>query len=305
MKKNRRMKRYFQGICCLTLLLVTACSHSSSDDYPTDYPKSHAITKEEVKFPDFPENETLIAQGTAIVDYSHVSQGYIGAKLLQDQSKVKIRVEKDGKQYHHDLLKINEWTTFPLQMGSGTYHFVILKNIEGTRYARVAEKKINVTLDSELIPFLYPNQVVDYHQDSKVVDLSFSLTKDDQTDLQRIKTLYEYVLDCLDYDDSKADNVANVYVLPDLDIILDKGKGICFDYASLLTALCRIQGFPARVITGQTEIEYHAWVEIYLEGKGWINPKYEFKGESWTMIDPTFDDSGSDYEGAYEEVYKY
>lgn len=305
MKRNSQMKRYFQIICCLTLLLLTACSDSSSDDYPTSYPKSDAITKEEVKFPAFPKKKTLKAQGTAIIDYSHANQGYIGAQLLQNQKRVKIRVEKDGKQYHHDLINKGEWTTFPLQMGSGTYHLVILKNIEGKRYAHVAETQINVTLDNELVPFLYPNQVVDYNKNSKVVDLSFSLTKDDQTDLERIKTLYEYVLDRLDYDNSKADNVSQVYVLPDLDKAIKEGKGICFDYASLLTALCRIQGIPARVITGETEIEYHAWVEIYLEGKGWINPKYEFAEKSWTMVDPTFDDSGSDYEGAYAEVYKY
>ena len=50
---------------------------------------------------------------------------------------------------------------------------------------------------------------------------------------------------------------------------LKNGSGICFDYASLLAALCRIQGIPARVIVGWTDIEYHAWVEIYLENEGW------------------------------------
>lgn len=300
-----RVKKYLQYICCLSVLILSACSSASSDQYPTEYPQSQAISKAEVKFPEFPHQKTLKAQGTAVIDYSHASQGYIGAKLFEDNKKVKIRVEKDGKQYHHDLINKNEWTTFPLQMGNGTYELVILKNIEGNKYARVAQKQIQVTLENEFLPFLYPNQVVDYDKDSQVVDLSFSLTKENHNDLERLKTLYEYVIDCLDYDNSKAKNVSNVYVLPDLDKAIEEGKGICFDYASLLAALCRVQGFPARVITGETEIEYHAWVEVYLEGKGWINPKYEFQEKSWTMVDPTFDDSGSDYEGAYVEVFRY
>lgn len=299
-----RIKKYLQGICCISLLFLTACSKESTQ-YPTDYPPSNAISKEEIKFPLFPNELTLNAPQTAIIDYSNASQGYIGAKLLQDYTKVKIRVEKDGKQYHHDLINKDEWTTFPLQMGSGTYDLVILQNIEGNRYARVAQTQINVTLENELLPFLYPNQVVDYNENSQIIDLSFSLTKEDTNDLQRVKTLYEYVLECLDYDDSKASSVSDTYVLPNLDKAIQEGKGICFDYASLMAALCRVQGIPARVITGETEIEYHAWVEVYLEGKGWINPKYEFKDNTWTMMDPTFDDSRGDYEGAYQEVFRY
>lgn len=295
--------RLVKIIGCLSILLV-ACSFSK-EEYPTEYESSDPMSRDEIKFPSFPNDETLSDGSTAIIDYSHASFGYIGAKLLQkEDTRVKIRVEKDGKQYHHDLFLEDEWTTFPLQMGDGIYHLVILRNIEGKKYARVAETDIQVNLENEFMPFLYPNQVVDYKKDSQVVDLSFELTKEDTTDLQRVKTLFDYVVDHLDYDDSKAKNVSNVYVLPDLDVAINEGKGICFDYASLLAALCRIQGIPARVITGETEIEYHAWVEVYLEGKGWINPKYEFGGEEWELLDPTFDDSG-DYEGAYQEVFRY
>ena len=296
--------RLFHLFCIMSLLLVS-CSTNPQREYPTEYPHSESIKKNEVLYPNFPNKKTLSDGKSAVVDYSHTSLGYIGAKLLQeDNARVKIRVEKDGKQYHHDLFVEGEWTTFPLQMGNGIYQIVILKNIEGSKYARVAQKEVNVQIDNEFLPFLYPNQVVNYHKDSKVVDLSFELTKDNKTDLERVKTLFDYVVDHLNYDDSKAKNVSDVYVLPDLDLAISEGKGICFDYASLLAALCRVQKIPARVITGETEIEYHAWVEIYLEGKGWINPKYEFGGEMWQRLDPTFDDNG-DYEGIYREVYRY
>ena len=75
--------------------------------------------------------------------------------------------------------------------------------------------------------------------------------------------------------------------------------------ASLMAAMCRVQGIPCRVVVGATDIEYHAWCEIYLKGKGWINPKVYFKAKKWSLVDPTFADSGNDYEGKYQEDYHY
>ena len=120
---------------------------------------------------------------------------------------------------------------------------------------------------------------MDYTIDSYVYKKSFELVKEDRDDLTRIAHLFKYVVDTLDYDDQKAKDVSETFVLPDIDGSLKSHKGICFDYAASLAALCRIQGIPAKVIVGWTDIEYHAWVEIYLKDKGWINPKIYFKKE--------------------------
>ena len=171
---------------------------------------------------------------------------------------------------------------------------------------RYAPSTIDVQLPNDLVPYLYPNQIVDYTMDSYVYKKSFELVKDDRDDLTRIAHLFKYVVDTLDYDDQKAKDVSDTFVLPDIDGSLKSGKGICFDYAASLAALCRIQGIPAKVIVGWTDIEYHAWVEIYLKDTGWINPKIYFDKEKWNLVDPTFSDSkNSDYEGKYDEVYHY
>lgn len=56
------------------------------------------------------------------------------------------------------------------------------------------------------------------------------------------------------------------------------GKGVCQDYAHILTALCRLAGIPARYVTGMMVGEgfSHAWIEILAEGK-------------WYALDPTND----------------
>lgn len=66
--------------------------------------------------------------------------------------------------------------------------------------------------------------------------------------------------------------------------LFDAKEGYCEHFASAYAVLCRLAGIPARVVTGYSTGEYnpftglyevrlgdaHAWVEIYLEGIGWI-----------------------------------
>lgn len=54
------------------------------------------------------------------------------------------------------------------------------------------------------------------------------------------------------------------------------GRGVCQDYAHILTALCRLAGIPSRYAAGMTAGEgySHAWVEILTAGK-------------WYALDPT------------------
>lgn len=57
---------------------------------------------------------------------------------------------------------------------------------------------------------------------------------------------------------------------------VEKGEGVCQDYAHTFIALCRMDGIPARYSVGYLygEGETHAWVEI-------------FDGQRWCGMDPT------------------
>lgn len=274
-------------------------------DYPTDYPESPSHTQADILWPSALETQVFSDGVLAMVDYSQVEQGYISAKRLSDAGICKLQIAKEDKKYNYDLTK-TEYVSFPLQMGNGIYTLKILQQVEGTKYAVCASQEINVQLNDDKQCYLVPNQVVYYQPSSKVVSMSFEQTKEDTDDLTRVYHLFQYTIDTLDYDYKKADDVSDTYVLPDIDEAIDKKSGICFDYASMMAALCRVQGIPVKVIVGWTDIEYHAWVEVYLEHEGWINPKIYFEQKQWTLMDPTFADSkNADYEGKYEEVYRY
>lgn len=56
---------------------------------------------------------------------------------------------------------------------------------------------------------------------------------------------------------------------------LERGAGVCQDFAHLAIALLRHTGVPARYVSGYLyrpgaeEVETHAWVEAHLPGRGW------------------------------------
>lgn len=67
------------------------------------------------------------------------------------------------------------------------------------------------------------------------------------------------------------------------DQILKAKKGDCTEYSKALITLSRAAGFPARQLSGivlasnePLSFGYHAWVEVWLDGRG------------WTAVDPTW-----------------
>lgn len=303
MKKKRHLFLYI----CLICFLLTGCQ--SGTDYPSEYPETAAATKESIHWPTYPERSTISDGSLVMVDYSNVSQGYVGARLLSKSTKkIKVQIWKENtektEQYNYDL-SVLEYVSLPISSGSGSYIIKILENSEGTNYYIKASQTIQVQLEDDKLPYLYPNQTVNYTPKSEVINLSFELVQNDTDDLTRLYHLYNYVIENVVYDDEKAEKVKDIYLLPDLDGTIKTNKGICFDYAAVLAAMCRVQNIPAKVIVGYTDIEYHAWVEVYLEKEGWINPKIYFKENDWSLVDPTFDSNGSNYEGPYDPVKNY
>ena len=132
----------------------------------------------------------------------------------------------------------------------------------------------NVNLLSDHAPFLYPTQLMNYTKDSKCVKKAAELCKNAKNDVERLSAIYTYMIENVRYDREFAQNVQSGYI-PDPDQILERASGFSFDYASLMCAMLRSQGIPARMIIGDANLsvddrfEYHAWNEVYLEDEGW------------------------------------
>ena len=59
-----------------------------------------------------------------------------------------------------------------------------------------------------------------------------------------------------------------VYI-PDTNLVLEAGRGVCCDFASVFAAMCRSQGIPCAVATGYRNGGYHAWNFVYVDGE-WL-----------------------------------
>jgi transglutaminase-like putative cysteine protease len=105
----------------------------------------------------------------------------------------------------------------------------------------------------------------------QIVALAQELSRDKSTVCQKVRAFYDYVGDKLVYTNNGNNWGAQAALGP-------MGAD-CTEYASLLTALSRAQGIPARYYEGllylvrgtenlaKTE---HAWLDVYLPSSGWV-----------------------------------
>lgn len=234
------------------------------------------------------DNTTSYGTDTVTIDASHTDQGYVMVRYTGSNQKVKLQIETPKEDtYTYLLSQEQEYETFPLSGGDGGYSLTVLENVEGDMYSIAFAQDIDVVIDDEFLPFLYPNQYVCFTAESDAVSLGEELAEGMYSDLEVIESIYHYVISNITYDTEKATSVSYGY-LPDVDETLSTGKGICFDYAAVTASMLRSQRIPTRLEIGYAGEAYHAWISVYVEEVGWIDNIIEFDGSSWSLMDPTF-----------------
>ncbi|MCD8011921.1 MAG: transglutaminase-like domain-containing protein [Lachnospiraceae bacterium] len=299
------MKQYLpRPFCRLAAVLVicgllcTGCGQGGASDSASSGVASYKPGKTNVLKPVF--ETTDVSTDLLDMDLSHADQGYFTCLLKEDGTKVNIQISgPDGVTYKYFIETANEVTTFPLTAGDGTYIIIAYENIGDDQYTTLFSQPLEVELESEFLPFLYPNQYVNFTADSEAVTLAAELSVDAETDLDALNSIYDYVISHITYDDEKAATVETGY-LPDIDETLKTGKGICFDYASLTCAMLRSLSIPARLAIGYVSEVRHAWIDVYIESRGWVENAVQFSGDEWTLLDPTLSSSNVDTDAASE-----
>lgn len=230
---------------------------------------------------------TVYQNDFASIDASNTSQGYVMVKYNGTNEKVKLQITcPDQSCYTYLISDRGAYDTFPLTAGNGSYALQVLENVAGDTYTVSLAQSINVNIEDEFLPFLYPNQYVNFHTDSKAVSKGSDLAKDTYSDLDVVQDIYNYVIKNISYDTEKAQNVSYGYV-PDVDDTLSSKKGICFDYAALMTSMLRSQNIPTKLEVGYSGDAYHAWISTYIDDKGWVDDIIQFDGDTWQIMDPT------------------
>lgn len=114
----------------------------------------------------------------------------------------------------------------------------------------------------------------DFLQASRFVDLRPEIWRlaidatDGSTDLwQRSLAIMRFIHARLTYQPN------STHVHTHMSEVLEKGRGVCQDFAHVMLGLCRCIQIPARYVSGylatETANATHAWVEVFVPGIGW------------------------------------
>lgn len=106
----------------------------------------------------------------------------------------------------------------------------------------------------------------------RIEQLARQITAGDGTQLEKARSIYQYVLGTMRYD-----KVVPGWGAGDSERACDVGAGNCTDFHSLFMSLARAAGIPARFVmglplaaAGGNVAGYHCWAEFYADGCGWI-----------------------------------
>lgn len=201
-----------------------------------------------------------------VVDYSHSDCGYLCVKSSGNRNRLKLRIEKDGAQYTYDLRNDGEYEVYPLQEGSGSYSLKLYELVSGSSYRPLSSLSVKVRLSDDNIAFLYPNRYVDYDADTKAVAKSLELCAQATNDKEKFQIIWEYVTGQFVYHYIRSLTVDKGYV-PDIDLMLEEGMGICFDFAALTACMLRVQGIPTQLVIGYADKASHAWNNVLIDGQ--------------------------------------
>ena len=111
--------------------------------------------------------------------------------------------------------------------------------------------------------------------DTKTVELSDEICAGCDTDEEKVKAIYEWMIHDFEYDYEYEPIVQYFNVRK----TLSTRKGICYDFSHLFAALCRSQNISCYVVDGDKRDNaqyHHTWNRVYFDG-------------SWWNIDVTFD----------------
>ncbi len=237
----------------------------------------------------------------AVIDYTDTAEGFVKVKYTgETEKRLKAQVKGPATTYTYNI-QPGQWATFPLSEGDGSYKISIYENAYDSKYALVLSTQCDVKLKDEFAPFLHSNQYVDYENAKNTLAKAEELTKGMKKELEMVEAVYNYAVDNIVYDTQRAATVKSGY-LPVLDSVLAEGKGICFDYAALMTGMLRSQGVPCKLVVGYAGSVYHAWISVWTAAEGWIDGVIFFDGSQWHRMDPTFASGAKSSESIMEYI---
>jgi len=307
-----KLKSLFSVFLCAVFILFMCSCSSDKNTLDKDIDNGGRVindTEEAFYISNMPsaDGKKVYGNSDAIIDASNISDGYVMVAYKgESDKKLKILVNAPGgESCNYDLSNDGKYEIISFVYGSGNYNVGVYENISGNQYSTVFATDLDVQIKNKFMPFLLPNAYVGFNKDSEALKVAKDITAKDESQLDMIETIYNYVTKNISYDYDMADKAAKGELsgyIPDIDKVLKRGKGICFDYAVLMTSMLRSQNIPSKLIIGYAGEVYHAWINVYSKETGEIDKVIKFAGDTYVLMDPTFSSSYNDEEELQEYI---
>ena len=247
----------------------------------------------EVPMPDAP-GLLVESNAQAFIDYSNKHDGYVTVGFLENTDNILrvLMIVPGGREYIFNL-RPGENEVLPLANGNGQYIISVHEHVVGNTFLDIISVTIDVELINELAPFIRPNQLIWYDNESPTTKQANELRLESHNQNDLIRAIYNFVVENIIYDFELAEAVELDYTA-DIYSVLERGSGICLDIATLTAAMLRSQGIPAKLVFGYLYDQdhgniYHAWVSVYAEEDGMFGDNIYISGGTWILLDPTTD----------------
>ncbi|MCL1831526.1 MAG: hypothetical protein FWG45_01290 [Oscillospiraceae bacterium] len=244
--------------------------------------------------------------GNVTIDYSNAAKGYITIMYVGNSTRPQLHITLKDKVVY-DYVPKNKLIGIPLSGGGGEYTVVFVEGIAGTNQGRpIVNEKFNFAVTNTQSAFLMSNHFVNYNASSAVVTKATELAAG-KTEVEVVGAVYNWFITNVKYDTEKGKKAAAGQMsgyAPDLNELMRTKRGICFDYASGMTAMLRSRGIPTRLEFGYASGEYHAWISVWTKETGWVNDWIRFNGNVWVLMDPTWGADGGDASPKFRDFIK-
>ena len=219
------------------------------------------------------------------IDSSEAKKGFITVKYMVNKIEgIRIYVLYNyDKCTGYNIKDTTKDTRISLTNGNGTYYIEVVQN-DGKTETLLASKTIEVIFENEFTPFMCSNYSVNWEDTMNVVLDAKEETKNSKSYKESIEIIKNFVITSLEYSVEEGKDYSKWSYFSDIDEVYNEKKGVCVDFATMFTAICRSQNIPCKLVTGYagTTDEFHVWSEVY-------------DGEQWKVIDLTLEDAKTIY----------
>ena len=161
-------------------------------------------------------------------------------------------------------------------------YFIVFAN--ATRKDRLLTRICVLVLSVAILLLLFSAYIFIYEQDdvsltnghatlwdTNTLKLADEICADCDTDEEKVKAIYEWMIRNFEYD-YECEPIVQCF---NVRKTLSTRKGICYDFSHLFAALCRSQNIPCYVVDGDKRDNaqyHHTWNRVCFDGSWWDTP---------------------------------